>query len=232
MKLTRSLTIFPAVILTTLSVFPLSVSFLFLGRKALINFLAYLPYLVIIILIFSCFLLLIKYSKKIEKRINYTKNFLLINSLSGLGLVLLTILIRYALIYYFPAPAASDSLLALQIAGKWILGPVLSPQHFFFQHWGIYALALSKVFSVFGNSIFVAKSISACAAAITAVVTYFVLLKTTRKFGTALAGGLLISLWPSYALYVNFLSGEHLFIMFFSLAVLALVFADEKYKST
>lgn len=151
----------------------------------------------------------------------YNKN--KINVFSIVFLVAITVLFRLLLINIFKTPPASDFYLAFEAAQRWVDGPSLSVQHFFFQHWGFYALFLSKFFVLFGKSVFVAKLANILCASIAVAAIYLTLYKITRNFKIGIMGGLLLSLWPSYAAYSNILSGEHFFIMFFCLMIYLLL---------
>lgn len=197
-----------------LLIFPLGLSFLLVLRKLfkvspLISLSLFVLFLGLFILIISK----VKFSLNSKK----TNLFMLI------VLVFLTVFFRLEAIDTFQTPASADFYLAFEAATKWLSGPNFSPQHFFFPHWGIYAVFLSKAL-LFGKTIYVAKVLNILAATISVLAVYFALKKSTGKTNLAFTGGLILAIWPSYVAYTNILSGENLFITFFSLALLALAY--------
>ncbi|MEI7690497.1 MAG: phospholipid carrier-dependent glycosyltransferase [bacterium] len=212
------------IILVTLLFFPFLGSFILLFRRIANNLGLYLVPLIFVSMFFSLLFLVVYKANYFKRIFQYKKRRLLINILTGVFLFIVAFVFRLYLIKIFPSPPASDSFLAFEIAKKWVDGPSSSYQHFFFQHWGIYALALSKGFLLFGKSLLVAKTISVLAGSLSAVIIYAAVLKSTKKYGLALISGLLLAMWPSFALYSNFLSGEHCFILFFSLSLLSLAY--------
>jgi hypothetical protein len=201
-----------------IALFPIIGSVILISRRIISNIYNYAPFIALGIFFF---LLISFFIFKINR------TFVAKGRLTGVIFIFfLAFLFRYFLIDIFQTPPASDSLLAFDMAKKWVDGPNYSFQHFFAQHWGIYTLVLAKTFSFFGEYILTAKIINTLAASIASVIVYLFLHRITGRNIWSLLGGVLMALWPSYALYANILTGEHIFILFFILALLILTYAD------
>ncbi|MFA5197219.1 MAG: hypothetical protein WC437_02230 [Patescibacteria group bacterium] len=191
--------------------------------------LSFVPFLLAIIFFVVLLTLQIK-SEQILNKIGYEKHKTTLNLLAILFLVSLTVLWRILFIYKFKTPQVTEFGIAFDMAKKWITGPFLSPEHLFSPRWGIYTLVLSK-FLLLGKSLFIAKMSSVLAAAVSVTFIFLCLLKSTNKYFVAFIGGLLLALWPSFAIYSNILTSEHFFIMFFSISLFCLTYAISNYKS-
>ncbi len=195
----------------------------------------YLPFMAIYGLVLSLVVFLNFKYRDISSSVFYKKRQNLINLSICLLLVLTAVLFRIYLINEYPAPPVNDAIIAFDAARSWVSGPSYSLAEFVSQHWGIYAVLLSFVFKIFGSTLVIAKSVSVFAAAVSVAAIFYALLIKTKKLLLAATGAFLVAAWPSFALYVNFLSGDHVFVMFFSLAILALILveksiADNAYK--
>ncbi len=212
-------------------VFPFGLSTVLLGRRVFVKEMpsSFLP--LVIILFFFLFLLTLQLkSEAILKRVKYEKRKVFIIASSVLLIILITFIWRLILIKFFKTPPVTEFGIAFDMAKKWINGPSISPEHLFSPRWGIYTFVLSK-FLLLGSTLFIAKLSSVLAAAISAVFVFLCLLKSTKKFLLAFNGGLIMALWPSFAIYSNILSSEHFFIMFFSISLFCLVMAISYYRN-
>lgn len=207
------------------ALFPFTITALLLLRRFGKNIPDNLPYLLLSFLFFLGLVFIARNFNKLEKIPSKYRYFGIITFLA-----FATILPRLWAIDFFQTPPASDFYVAFKVAKEWTSGPSLSPQHFFFQHWGVYTLFLAKSFILFGKTLFVAKALNIFTAVVTTFALFFVLKKITGKTEIGFVGATVLALWPSYVAYSNILSGEHLFIMFFTLALLPLTTAIEKGK--
>lgn len=223
--LNKNLLRLKGLLIFTTALFPFTIAALLLLRRFGKNIPDNLPYLLLILVFFAGLIFIISIFRKFK---NIPTKYRYLGILAFLALA--TIVPRLWAIGFFQTPPASDFYVAFKVAKEWASGPSLSPQHFFFQHWGVYTLFLAKSFILFGKTLFVARALNIFAAVVTTFALFFVVKKITGKTEIGFTGATVLALWPSYVAYSNILSGEHLFIMFFTLSLLPLSCAIGKEK--
>jgi hypothetical protein len=152
-------------------------------------------------------------------------NKLAIGLLAGL-LLLIGIYIRWKSVIFFDLKPISDLLITYNNAQKWTEGPSLSLHNFIFPHWGVYALFLKSWFDVFNDSVLSAKMLNLVASLVMmAAVAALLYLDPLRR--RSVVGIITLSaLYPTFAFYTNFLSGEILFMSLFAVGLLGLSLAS------
>ncbi len=97
-------------------------------------------------------------------------------------------------------------------AKKWMNGPYPVLHALVWTHWGFYGLLLSKLFSIFGSTIFVMKMIGVGSIAILDLFLIFIQKDLKEKSRPIFMALLLMSIYPLIMLFLNFPTGDLIYI--------------------